>query len=60
MLRLDKMEKCSVMIALLREVCKELGLAQNSIREILDLLMLEKSNVEVKEILNTKIAMQKD
>ena len=55
MSRLDKMEKWSVIIALLREVRRELGLAQNSVAEIVDILMSEKSNEEVEVLLNTKI-----
>ena len=56
MLSLDKMEKRSVMIALLREIHKELGLAQNVTGEVVDLLMSEKSDEEVEQTLNTKIA----
>ena len=55
MSRLDKMEKWSVIIALLREVRRELGLAQNSVAEIVDILMSEKSNKEVEVLLNMKI-----
>ena len=55
MSRLDKMEKRSVIITLLREVRRELGLAQNSVAEIVDVLISEKSDKEVEVILNTKI-----
>ena len=55
MSRLDKMEKRSVIITLLREVRRELGLAQNSVAEIVDVLMSEKSDEEVEVILNMKI-----
>ena len=53
--RLDKIEKRSVIIALLREVRRELSLAQNLVGEMVDVLMSEKSDKEVEQILNTKI-----
>ena len=55
---LEKMEKHSVMIVLLREIRKELGLAQNATGEVIDLLMSEKSDEEVEQIWNTKIAVK--
>ena len=58
MSRLDKMEKHSIIIALLREVRRELGLAQNSVAEMVDVLMSEKSDEEVEQTLNTKITAQ--
>ena len=59
MSRLEKMEKQSVIIVLLREVRRELGLGQNSIAEIIDILRSEKSDKEVEVILNTKITAKR-
>ena len=52
---LEGMEKRSVITALLKEVRKELGIAQNEVGELVDILKSDKTDEEVVEALTKKV-----